>query len=98
MTKSLAYLKVGPEGLSGVNASLYLSGESFIHCCTYADQAPILALDDQCVSVSVTVPDRKHVTAGDLELARRLADAVAEYIADLERHLAHEEGAAGRAA
>ena len=28
-----------------------------IHCCTYDDHAPILAIDDGNVSVSLTVPE-----------------------------------------
>jgi hypothetical protein len=96
--QSTAYLKVGPDGLTKVDASLYLSGGSFIRCCTYADRPPILALDDRCVSVSIAVPDRHQVTGDDLDTARRLADAVAAYIADLKRHQAKQEGATDRAA
>ena len=91
MTASTAYLKVQSDGLTGVNASLYVSGRSHIMCCTYPDRPPILALTDRCVSVSVTVPDRQQVTAGDLDVARHLADVVAEYIADLERHKEKQE-------
>ena len=97
MTASTAYLKVQSDGLTGVNASLYVTGRSHIMCCTYPDRPPILSLDDRCVSVSITVPDRQLVTAGDLETARHLADVVAEYIADLERHKAKQEGAADAA-
>jgi hypothetical protein len=98
--KSLAYLKVGPDGLAGVNASLYLTGRSRIQCCTYADQAPILALDDQCVSVAITAPSRDRVTAGDLDIARRLAKAVETYVSDLERRIEAQDtkDAATRAA
>ena len=97
MIQSTAYLKVGPDGLSGVNASLYVSGGSHIMCCTYADRPPILSLDDQCVSVSITVPDSNRVTAEDLDTARRLAKAVGEYITDLEQQIDKQE-AADRAA
>jgi hypothetical protein len=96
--KSSAYLKIGPDGLTGVNASLRPSGDSHIMCCTYAGEPPILSVDDRSVSVSITVPDRHRVTSGDLDTAHRLADAVAAYIADLERHKAMQEGAADRAA
>jgi hypothetical protein len=49
--------------------------------------------------VSITVPDRHKVTPADLDTARRLADAVAAYIADLERLIpAQTDAAAGVAA
>jgi hypothetical protein len=83
-----AYIKFRSDGVAGVDASLRLSGGSHIMCCTYADRPPILAVDDRHVSVSVTVPDSGQVTAEDLATARRLADAVAAYIAELETRMA----------
>ena len=38
--------------------------------------------------MTVTVPDRHKVTPEDLSTARRLADAVAAYIAGLEARMA----------
>jgi hypothetical protein len=46
------------------------------------------------VSVSVSVPDRRKVTPCDLDTARRLADAVAAYIAELETRMAAQDTAA----
>ena len=93
MIQSLAYLKVGPDGLAGVNASLYLTDRSHIQCCTYTDQPPILALDDKSVSVSITTPSRDRVSPGDLDVARRLAKAVDTYVGDLERRMERQEAA-----
>jgi hypothetical protein len=42
----------------------------------------------------MTVPDRDKVTPGDLDTARRLADAVAVYIAELETRMAAQGSAA----
>jgi hypothetical protein len=46
------------------------------------------------VSVRVTVPDSARVTPQDLDTARRLADAVAAYIAELESRMAAQGPAA----
>ena len=56
--------------------------------------APILSVTDRHVSVSVTVPDPDKVTPEDLDTARRLADAVAAYIAELETRIAAQDPAA----
>lgn len=39
------------------------------------------------MSVSVSPPDPKRVTADNVAQAHRLADAVAAYIADLDKHV-----------
>ena len=44
--------------------------------------------------MSVTVPDSGQVTSEDLDTARRLADAVARYITDLEQRLTAQDSAA----
>jgi hypothetical protein len=80
-----AYVRFSADRAAEVDASLHLSDRSFIHCCTYPDEPPILSVKDRHMSVTVTVPDRHHVTPGDLDTARRLAAAVAAYIAGLER-------------
>jgi hypothetical protein len=89
-----AYLRFSPDGPTEVDASLRVSYRTFIHCCTYPDDAPILSVRDRHVSVSVTVPDRQTVTPGDLDTARRLADAVAAYFAELETRMATQDPAA----
>jgi len=77
-----------------VDASLRISGNSFIYCHTYLDDPPILSVKDRHVSVTVTVPDSSRVTPQDLDAARRLADAVAAYIAELETRMAAQGPAA----
>jgi hypothetical protein len=83
-----AYVRFSPDGSAGVDASLRISGGSFIYCHTYPDNPPILSVKDRHVSVTVTVPDSSRVTSEDLGSARRLADAVAAYIAELETRMA----------
>jgi hypothetical protein len=82
------YVRFGPDGPAGVDAGLHLSGSSFIYCHTYPEAPPILSVRDRHVSVRVTVPDSGRVRSEDLDTARRLADAVAAYIAELEIRMA----------
>jgi len=89
-----AYVRFSPDGPAGVDAALHLSGSSFIYCHTYPDDPPILSVNDQHVTVSVTVPDRAKVTPADLDTARRLAAAVTAYIAELETRMAAQGPAA----
>ena len=95
MLTSDACIRFRSDGSAGVDASLRVSDRTFIHCCTYPADAPALAVHDRHVSVSVSVPDRHKVTPGDLDTARRLADAVAAYIVELERQLTAQGKAAG---
>ena len=93
MILSDACIRFSPGGPAGVDASLHLSGSSFIYCHTYPDDPPILSVRDRHVSVTVTVPDSSRVTPQDLDAARRLADAVAAYIAELETRMAAQDTA-----
>jgi hypothetical protein len=94
MLTSDACIRFRSDGSAGVDASLRVSDRTFIHCCTYPADAPALAVRDQHVSVSISVRDRQKVTPADLDTARRLADAVAAYIAELERQLTEQGTAA----
>jgi hypothetical protein len=89
-----ASVRFSPEGAAQVDASLRISGGTFIYCHTYQAEPPILSVKDRHVSVTVTVPDRDTITSGDLDTARRLADAVAAYIAELESRMAAQGPAA----
>jgi hypothetical protein len=89
-----AYIRFSSDGPAGVDASLRISGGSYIYCHTYPDDPPILSVHDRHVSVSVTVPDRHKITPEDLATARRLAAAVAAYIAELETRMAAQDTAA----
>ena len=98
MTPSTAYITFRAGGAAGVDASLRLSGSSHIQCCTYPDRPAILSVSDAHVSVSVTVPDSEAVTPQDVATARRLAEALNQYIADLERRIPAEAPAEASAA
>jgi hypothetical protein len=91
-------IRLGPKGPIRVGAELRLSGDSFIACHTYTDHPPILQVEDEHVSVSISPRDPRHVTADDVAQAHRLADALAAYVAELETHVtttpARSEGVA----
>jgi hypothetical protein len=89
-----ACIRFSRDGPAGVDASLHLSGSSFIYCHAYPEAPPILSVRDRHVSVRVTVPDSGRVTPEDLDTAQRLADAVAAYIAELETRMAAQDLAA----
>jgi hypothetical protein len=86
MTASSAQVRLGAAGVAQVQAFVHLTGHSYIGCFTYQDEgmAPVLAIKDQHIDVSVTVADRSHVTGEDLLMARVLAEAVTRYVAELE--------------
>ena len=98
MITSDVYVRFSPDGPAGVDAGLHLSGSSFIYCHIYPDSPPVLSVRDRHVSVRVTVPDSARVTPQDLDTARRLADAVADYIAELEYRMAAQDSAADEGA
>ena len=84
-----------------VSATVRLNGGSRIYCHLYEDSAPVLSITDQHVRMSVSVPDPDQVTAEDVSFGRLLAEAVARYVAELEKLAASTAGAgesAGRAA
>jgi hypothetical protein len=90
-------------GAVEVSATARLNGGSRIYCHVYADSAPILSVVDEHVRMSVSVPDPDQVTADDVTWGRQLADAVARYMAELEKRAATDGTAAldepsGRAA
>ena len=88
MTASSAQVRFGAAGVAQVQSFVHVTGHSYIGCFTYDDQAPVLAIKDQHIDVSITAADRSQVTDEDLLMARLLAQAVAEYVADLERRAA----------
>ena len=98
MTETQASIRLLADGTVKVEPFIRLTGSTHVMCCTYEDQAPILAIDDGNVSVSLTVPDTHHVTGQDVNRAMALADAVARYIAELGERLADDDRAAQDAA
>jgi hypothetical protein len=98
MIPSSAYVHYRSDGTAEVDASLHLTGKSYIQCSTYDDRPAILSVNDAHVSVSVTVPDPAQVSVDDLDVAVRLAEALADYIADLRSRMAAQDQAAPDAA
>jgi hypothetical protein len=106
MTASSAQVRFGAEGVAQVASFVHLTGNSYIGCFIYRDEdmAPVLAIKDRHIDVSITVADRSQVTGEDLTMARVLAEAVAQYLAELEQLAAATgdpepgAGTAGRAA
>ena len=80
-------IRLYPKGAIRVDACLRLTGDSYITCCIYTDAPPILCFEDEHVSVTVSPSDHKQVTAEDVAQAHRLADALATYIAELDKHV-----------
>ena len=93
-----ATIRLHADGRIKVEPFIRLTADTHVMCCTYEDQAPILAIDDGNVSVSLTVPDVHRVTGADVNRAMALADAVAQYITELGAHVADDDGAAKDAA
>jgi hypothetical protein len=80
-------IRLYPKGGIRVDAAIRLTGDSWIACHIYTDHPPILSFEDEHVSVSISPVDPKDVTADDLAQAHRLADALAAYIAELDKHV-----------
>ena len=96
--KTSATVRFSASGAVEVAPSIRLSASTFIHCHVYDDCAPILAIEDGNVRLSLTVADTGHVTGQDVNRAMALADAVARYIAELGERVATEDSATDEAA
>jgi hypothetical protein len=96
--RTSAEVQFAPDGVIKVDSFVRLTGNTYIDCYTYDDCAPILAIRDGHVIVSVSVPDTAQVTAEDVQWGRSLADAVARYVAGLEQRAANQDSAASEAA
>ena len=94
MTATSASVRFSASGVTGVDAFVRLTGGSHIQCCVYDDIAPILAVKDAHVDISITVPVRDQVTQDDLAMARLLADAAGQYAAELEKFAAKDQATA----
>jgi len=94
MTTTQATIRLYADSRISVEPFIRLTGSTHIHCHTYDDQAPILSVDDEHVSVSLTAPDTHQVTDRDVEQGRRLAEAVARYVAELEKRATIDKDAA----
>ena len=98
MTATQAVIRLSAGGEVRVEPFIRLTRTTHINCHVYGDSAPILAIDDGTVSLSVTVPDTGQVTGEDLERGRALADAVARYVTGLEHRAAIQDSAPDEAA
>jgi len=87
MTATSASVRFGVNGATEVESFVRLTGHTFIQCCIYDDIAPILTLQDAHVDISITVPGRDEVTEDDVTVGRLLAEAVGQYVAELERRV-----------
>ena len=96
---STASVQFDPGGPAEISATVRLNGGSRLYCHLYEDSAPILSITDAHVRMSVSVPDPDHVTAEDVSFGRLLAEAVARYVAELDKLATAGAGeSSGRAA
>ena len=99
-----ASVRFGQDGKAEVQSYVRLTASTYIHCSTYADAAPILAIQDGPAEITITNPGRGEVTEDDVRFGRLLAEAVRRYTAELDRLAAKDPataadpGESGRAA
>jgi hypothetical protein len=105
MTQTSASIRFDADGAAKVQSYVRLTTSTYVRCCTYADAAPILTIQDGAADITITNPGRGEVTEEDVTFGRLLAEAVTRYAAELERLAAKDstmaEGAdqaAGRVA
>jgi hypothetical protein len=88
-------VRFGADGTAKVQSYVRLTASTYIHCSTYADEAPILTIQDGPAEITITNPGRGEVTEDDVRFGRLLAEAVNRYAAELEKHAATNPTAAG---
>jgi hypothetical protein len=81
-------VRFGGDGLAEVQSYVRLTASTYIQCCTYDAAAPILAIRDGPVDITITNPGQGQVNQDDVAFARLLAEAVNRYAAELEDKLA----------
>jgi hypothetical protein len=96
--KTQATVRFSSSGAVEVQPSIRLNARTRIHCHVYDDSAPILAIDDGNVRLSLTVPDTGQVTGEGVNRALALADAVAQYVAELGARAVTDDSDADEAA
>ena len=87
-------VRFGEDGAVRVTPYIRLTSSTFIHCSTYEDAAPILTIQDGPTAITITNPGRGEVTEDDVTFGRALAEAVAQYAAELEKIAATNRPAA----
>ncbi len=104
MTQTSASVRFGADGTATVQSYVRLTASTWIRCCTYENEAPILTIQDGAADITITNPGRGEVTEDDVRFGRLLAEAVARYAAELEKIAAKDgttaadPGKSGRAA
>jgi hypothetical protein len=105
MTATSASVRFGADGAATVQSYVRLTASTYIRCCIYEDEAPILTIQDGAADITITNPGRGEVTEDDVRFGRLLAEAVNRYAAELERLAAKNppatagaDDSAGRAA
>ena len=78
-------VRFSADGPVKVQSYLRLTASTYIRCCTYEDEAPILTIQDGPADITITNPGRGEVTEDDITFGRLLAEAVARYVAELEK-------------
>jgi hypothetical protein len=89
-----AMIRFGGDGQAEVQSSVRLTASTYIQCCIYDDAAPILAIRDGQVDITITNPVHAEVTDDDVTFGHLLADAVNRYAAELDKHAAKDRTAA----
>jgi hypothetical protein len=93
-TATSASIRFGAGGTANVQCYVRLTASTNIRCCTYEDAAPILTIQDGPADITITNPGRGEVTQEDLTFGRLLAEAVHQYVAELEKLTPHARQAA----
>ena len=90
MTATTASVRFGADGAATVESYVRLTASTYIRCCIYEDEAPILTIQDGAADITITNPGRGEVTEEDVRFGRLLAEAVTRYAAELERLAARD--------
>ena len=80
-----ASVRFSENGRATVQSYVRLTDSTHIQCCTYADAAPILSIQDGAADITITNPGRGEVTEDDVRFGHLLAEAVTRYAAELEK-------------
>jgi hypothetical protein len=88
-------VRFGADGATKVQSYVRLTDSTYIRCCTYEDEAPILTIQDGPAEITITNPGRGEVTEEDVRFGRQLAEAVNLYAAELEKLTAKDHATAG---
>jgi hypothetical protein len=71
-----ASVRFSENGTATVQSYVRLTASTHIQCCTYADAAPILSIQDGAADITITNPGRGEVTEDDVRFGRSDPDPV----------------------